>query len=356
MKVICCCFTCLLLLLAHFLPASVALQDSGCQDSARLFPVSVRDKWGFVDRHGELVVAPEYKSIEPFAGGVGVASGFDRRVRVIDMSGRVVAERAGDEVRSFGEGVAGVRLDNKWGFMDRQGKLVIEPRFDDVAPFSNGMAAVREGDSWGYIDHSGNMVVRMHAKGQDKGYAFSFHEGLALSYSDSGKLGYINKQGDWAIDPSFDDALDFHEQLAAVKTREGWGYIKPNGTFGIAPLYAAASSFHHGVAAVGVRESLALPPKIGFLNPLGSLVIRPRFDDAGDFCEGLAAVKNGASWGYIDAKGAERIGFRFKLASGFSDGLAAVVARDSRGRYHSSYIDKEGRTVWVSPEVFHSVD
>ncbi|EHC9042961.1 WG repeat-containing protein, partial [Campylobacter coli] len=30
------------------------------------------------------------------------------------------------------EGLAGVKLNGRWGFMDKNGKIVIEPKFDDI--------------------------------------------------------------------------------------------------------------------------------------------------------------------------------------------------------------------------------
>ncbi|EOA6136260.1 WG repeat-containing protein, partial [Campylobacter coli] len=35
-------------------------------------------------------------------------------------------------VGNFSEGLAGVELNGKWGFIDKSGKIVIEPKFDDI--------------------------------------------------------------------------------------------------------------------------------------------------------------------------------------------------------------------------------
>ncbi|EPU0168906.1 WG repeat-containing protein, partial [Campylobacter coli] len=37
-----------------------------------------------------------------------------------------------DDTRSFWEGLAGVKLNGKYGFIDKSGKIVIEPIFDDI--------------------------------------------------------------------------------------------------------------------------------------------------------------------------------------------------------------------------------
>lgn len=36
---------------------------------------------------------------------------------------------------------------------------MIEPKYDLTSHFSDGLAAVKIGDKWGYIDKSGKMVI-----------------------------------------------------------------------------------------------------------------------------------------------------------------------------------------------------
>ncbi|EDJ0203504.1 WG repeat-containing protein, partial [Campylobacter coli] len=50
----------------------------------------------------------------------------------IDKSGKIVIEPIFDDIWDFREGLAGVKLNGKWGFIDKSGKIVIEPIFDDI--------------------------------------------------------------------------------------------------------------------------------------------------------------------------------------------------------------------------------
>ena len=45
----------------------------------------------------------------------------------------------------------------KSGYIDKEGDLVIEAKFDDAKDFYEGLAPVRVGDKWGYIDKTGNL-------------------------------------------------------------------------------------------------------------------------------------------------------------------------------------------------------
>jgi hypothetical protein len=67
---------------------------------------------------------------------------------------------------------------------------VIEPTFDLTYGFSEGLAAVRIGDKWGYVDPSGRMVVPL----EKFKTADAFHNGLARVTTGQG-FGYIDKTG-----------------------------------------------------------------------------------------------------------------------------------------------------------------
>lgn len=79
-------------------------------------------------------------------------------------------------------------------------------------------------------------------------------DGMLAYASDSqyGLFGYINKAGEWVIEPKFGSARDFSEELAAVKDpdTELWGYIDKTGAYVIDPIYESAEDFSYGYAKV----------------------------------------------------------------------------------------------------------
>ena len=68
----------------------------------------------------------------------------------------------------FSEGLASVKIGNKYGYIDKTGQVAIKPQFDEVEEFSEGLASVKIGDkySYGYIDKSGQMVMNYGLKFQ----------------------------------------------------------------------------------------------------------------------------------------------------------------------------------------------
>lgn len=74
--------------------------------------------------------------------------------------------------------------DGKWGFIDERNITMITYSFDAVRPFSEGLAGVRIDDKWGFVNLGGELVI-----------PFRFEEGVASSGSYLGAPSFVFKQG-----------------------------------------------------------------------------------------------------------------------------------------------------------------
>ena len=119
------------------------------------------------------------------------------------------------------------------------------------------------------------------------------------------RWGFINHAGEFAIEPQFEMAYDFHEGRAAVMIDGKNGYIDHTGKIVVAPVYEYCKNFTGGLAAV----SLAGKPvgnnlgNTGFVDPYGDFVIPPRFGETGRFRSGLCLVTTEQEIGYINKSG-----------------------------------------------------
>jgi len=383
-------------------PAGQAKKQT--KERSSLFPVKQKGMWGFMDKTGRVVVAPQFDDKPaPFrhscsfvrrAGIPGVVSGtgafLERKELVsIDVSGH----------EGFHDGMALVGSMGAYGYLDTSYAIAIQPGFVYAHDFSEGLAPVTltrevqveinpvEGTvrtiwKWGCIDTSGSLVI-------DTAFDFigDFVGGLAPA-SMGGKCGYIRRTGRFAIDTIFHLAEPFSEGLAAVQPAgtERWGYIDTLGNLVVAARFTSAGVFQHGLAKVclggrynmrtgtveGGKWSLVnrsgeavvedadagggkswarscanglIPVRInglmGYADTTGVLVIPPAFEDALPFSEGLAAVRNAEGWVYIDTTGTRAFSERFDVAEPFTDGLAMVQVGAAFG-----YIDHAGQYVW----------
>ena len=64
-----------------------------------------------------------------------------------------------DWVGSFSEGLAKVKLGDKYGFIDKTGKEVVPPKYDDLVFFSKGLAKVELDGQWGLVDRTSKEII-----------------------------------------------------------------------------------------------------------------------------------------------------------------------------------------------------
>ena len=79
--------------------------------------VSKNNKWGFINKDGEIVIPLEYNFAYEFA-----------------------------------EGLAPVKIKDKWGFIDKTGKIIIPIEYKNVRNFYQGFSQVIKDDKMYYID------------------------------------------------------------------------------------------------------------------------------------------------------------------------------------------------------------
>ncbi|QSJ18213.1 WG repeat-containing protein [Nostoc sp. UHCC 0702] len=266
----------------------------------------------------------------------------------------------------FSEGLARVKINGNTGYINPTGDMAIPANFDGAQDFSEGLAlAWIYNKNRGYIDKNGNFSIQpQYARNQ----ANQFSEGLARVCV-VGTCGYINKTGEFAIKRQFTGAGNFSENLAPIKTNDKWGYINTNGTVVITPKFDEAHQFSQKLALIKTNG------KWGYIDTKGTVVIEPKFDNASHFSEGLAPIKINGKWGYIDTKGTVVIEAKFNDAkvdpyAQFRCDIAepaknlssanpgGIICHNLENRYSFSeglasvmikdkwgYIDKEGKSV-----------
>jgi WG containing repeat len=314
----------------------------------------------------------------------------DGKEGFIDINGNAVSKPR-EEVRDFREGLAPVKVGDKWGYVDIKGRVAIAPRWKTyniynapVMPFFEGLAAVYDSPqgyssedeeyqtyNCGYIDKAGEYVIKP-VRRQGCG---EFHDGLAVVKVDPrgpeklktvGETGYIDTKGNLAIAPKYFEAGDFIDGYALVG--DDWeNYPRPS-------TYLIDKN---GNKATGVKDcrwryqffeglALAFSAKEkrydGYVNEKCEYVIKLPADLHAEpglsyFSQGLAAVykqrpllpneesysaNRPKTYGFIDKTGKIALPLQYKDAAPFSDGFA-VVGRELDS---DSYIDLQGRPVF----------
>ncbi|RIV22434.1 WG repeat-containing protein [Fibrisoma montanum] len=324
-----------------------------------LFPVPVKDKWGYINGRKHLVIPPMYTSAADFYDNRAVVQqvvqtpGYSRTYSVIDSAGNVITDQPYDRILDYSEGLAAVRKNDMWGFIDKQGKLVIPCQYEDAGYFSEGLACVKRNGKNGFVDKLGNLVIKPQF--ERLCYVSAFKEGLAAVYltHDDGPSGYIDRTGTFAFPPEFSFVEPFTDGLALVRSlKTGFmGFINRKGEWVVPPTnYEDAHSFREGLATVATLSADRKRWQWSVIDKTGKTVANvPQYRSAGVFANGLCAVQNEESrkWGFIDKQGREVIPTRYTgITSIFRNGLARMETGSLFGGLETVYITPKGTVFW----------
>jgi len=252
------------------------------------------ERWGVIDRLGEIIIPFDYKRCDVFSEGLFCVSPF---------------------MHTW-----------KFGFVNTKNQKVIPTIYDNASSFSDGMACVRKEmlyekvkskNDWFYINSKGERVFEngfYHAKSFMNGFAVVSSQNEQGTHS---KYGLIGKNGKFKIEPKYSDmGHQFNEGLIPVAKK-----INTIGKFGEYEV-----------------------DKFGFVDINNDLIIPFKFDRAEPFSDSLAVVvKNGGKrkYGFIDMKGKIVVDYIFDFAHSFKNNLALVQIGENSG-----YIDSKGNQYW----------
>jgi hypothetical protein len=148
--------------------------------SEGLVPVEMKGKSGYMDRAGKLVIEAQFEDAEDFSEGLapvkmrsdettwcpaeesGSRKGFTMKWGFIDKTGKIVIAPQFESAAGFSEGLAAINNCDEAFFIDKTGKKIVLGKFNYASSFVGGLSRVnmltKDGLLWGYIDRSGKMI------------------------------------------------------------------------------------------------------------------------------------------------------------------------------------------------------
>ncbi|VWD57815.1 hypothetical protein BLA50215_06941 [Burkholderia lata] len=181
-------------------PEWANLWRSGAPDD-RLLWVARDGQVGLLlaDEDGARIVRePAFDEVWDFTDGIACVR-VGERFGLVRTDGTWVLEPLLDNFGEFSDGLASASLDERWGFVDTNGAWVIPPRFDDAQEFVNGTAvAVREGEHWGLVDRDGRWLARPEWTSLE----WSFECGAFLAQRGD-HVGLVDLNGRTVVEPRY---------------------------------------------------------------------------------------------------------------------------------------------------------
>jgi hypothetical protein len=300
--------------------------------------VDVDGKSGLIDRDGKMAIEPKYGFIEAigpdrfrvseirqlggevggedFSGIRTIASTatsisvslpeHSTGSGVIDISGRWIESLGAWPPRAFDKddpSIRWVQKDKLWGLARTNGSWLVEPKFERADTLSDGLARVTLNGKIGFIDRTGNIAIEPTF---DK--SGSFMSGLGRTWAErDGTAGVIDKTGSWVFRTNYQQvsfAISFHANNPSVF---GWNFRKDD-RWGLLDLDGRAvleAYFDQTIQHCADGRLIALKNKESFYFKADASPLQPtegRLTDGS--CDGVPpyAVQIGDKFGFVDAE------------------------------------------------------
>lgn len=308
-----------------------------------LYPIKVRNKWGYIDLTGDFYISPAYEIAEPFYEGLAIVS-IDGKFGFVDKTGELVIDAIFDDAYRMSEGHAVVELSEKWGLINRTGEFVIEPLYEDLGNLNEGLSYFALEELYGYFDLKG--IVRLKAQYET---ADDFSGGKAI-VSNQGGYGLIDVFGTTTIPFKYQRLKTYGEGTYLAKFNGLWGIIKENGDSLVPFKYEFIGEMNNNRAIVSNGDSFNYIDQNGneiltewietypeyrqlaaftrnhakilfdkgynLIDTNGRKLFTRDKDDIGNYGSYIA-VKKGDKWGYVNNRGSLVIGYNFTSAGSF---------------------------------------
>lgn len=336
--------------------------------------VEIKDKKGLINKSGEYVIEPIYEGIKQISGDI-VAIKKDKW-GIIGLDGTVYSECIYDDIKyccSASEiDFFIVSKNGKYGLINKKNDIILDFLYNDIIEHSTNYFFLNKGSTWTLVNINTNQQIQFNNE-KFPGYNNTFKKKKEELW------GVIDKEGNWIVEPIYEQVDDFNEGYVALKLDGLWGYADSNGEIIIPHMFKEADPFYKGTARVIYKgknwyidedgnfvkecledytnrqlrysEGLATfecNDKWGYLNEEKEVVIEPKYDYVESFSEGLAVAiveinKNSydQKYVYINTQGNLVIDDNFDGAFEFKDGIAMIEKGGVMG-----YIDKNGNYIW----------
>lgn len=260
--------------------------------------------FGLIDAKGEWVWPPLFTDALPGAkaGEFWVRGHGDSGFLLVDARGTVLrqahwdrerlAEASSRAFRPLPDKIVAAAVNDRWGLTDADGKWLVPAQFEALEVMSDTRALARARGRWGMIGQRGEWIVAARfasfevlnsslalACDRDRRQCETFDDrgqrvadtlaaagtfgvaGLAPAQDQaSGRWGYLDRRGKWAIQPAYAQAFDFDGPYALARNGERGGRAIVGDPAGASPYLIASAQLWPGprLAVVSVLPKLLL--------------------------------------------------------------------------------------------------
>lgn len=249
----------------------------------KLYPALINKRngklYGYVNVKGEWIIKPKYNNAYNFTDKNIAIVEKNNKYGLIDNTGQYIIYPKFDSISNFKENRAVFNLDNFMGVIDEKGKVINENKYQFISDYNEGRAIVgisSEGGfySYGYIDLNGNEIIKPKYQS-----ASQFNEDFSIVKIKDNEYALINLNGEIESTYKYNTVFGYGNGLMVFsKDLQGpYGYVDKKGNVVIQPIYEVAEGFKDNVAIVSEGNDFNGP--YGLIDLKGEYILKPIYDD-----------------------------------------------------------------------------
>ena len=262
---------------------------------------------GFIDSKTRAEVIPRrFEVVQPFSDGLAGVR-INGRYGFIDETGAVVIAPRFDQVGTFYQGLAEVLVEGKAGVIDHRGDIVVPPRFERAIPFTRDVIIARNGSWWSGLSWLGTHSSFLSSHGDFDGryglysisagwltktdfyYLSQFEkEGRGLIWATTqnpsrGPFGLLRADGTWQAEPQYSHVQRLMDERAIVRIPNPGGdldgAVDPDGKVAVPFRSWHLSYWANGLGLVHESAPPRAGVKVGLIDKAGRILGGRLFDD-----------------------------------------------------------------------------
>ncbi len=185
------------------------------------------DYWGLISISGDTILPFEYEYIGALYSNRALVEKEDL-YNYVDPKGNfilttwLVPYSEYRQLANFKNGFARIEVDQKYVLIDTTGKRLFAQPKENLGDYSE-LIAVSKAGKWGYYTPAGLMTIAHNFT-----LAGSFSKGFAIAGIDP-FYGLINKQGQYILQPYYEDLTFLNDTLLIAKSHGNYGLLNVRG-------------------------------------------------------------------------------------------------------------------------------
>jgi hypothetical protein len=210
--------------------------------------------WGLISISGDTILPFEYDYIGPLSCNRALVE-KENLYNYVDPKGNFVLTTwllpysEFRQLANFKNGFARIEIDAKYVLIDTTGKRLFAQPKENLGDYSELIAVSKTG-KWGYYTPAGVMTIPHNFT-----LAGSFSKGFAIAGIDP-FYGLINKQGQYILEPYYEDLNFLNDTLLIAKSHGNYGLINVHGDTLLNFVYISIEPIDYKIVKIEEGDSV----------------------------------------------------------------------------------------------------